>query len=184
MKTLLPLALVPLLAACAPAASGPVASTSTAAGAKYDYLVGKRAPLVVVTTPQGAVLHRFAVLLDDVETVEGLALYDSVAAPGYGTLTSLSGNRLLYLNDPSKGAAPAGEKPAYPGLLCVATAAGQGGTYEGQAHSFNPEDRSALLAIAAGVNAGEEGAEEALAKGVAEAPVLGKCVIDVDYLGG
>lgn len=186
LSKLLPVAATAaLLSACAPAVSGTApasAAPSATASARYDALVGKKAPLIVVTDAKGAVIHRFASLLDDVEVVEGLALYDSALAPGFGVLTSLKGDRLLYIHDPANALSGGGEDPGYEALVCLTTRTAEAGIYEGQAYDIAREDRDAVLAIASGVNADEDGAEAVLAGGLGESPVLGQCVIDVNYL--
>lgn len=177
--------LTALLSACAPSVgdSGVASSPSGTAGARYDALVGKKAPLIVVTDAKGAVLHRFASLLDDVQVMEGLALYDSALAPGFGVLTTLKGDRVLYLHDPANALSGGDQDPGYEALVCLTTRTAETGVYEGQAYGIAREDRDAVLAIASGINTDQDGAEAALTEGLREesAP-LGKCVIDVDHL--
>lgn len=186
LKWLSAVSLAALLSACAPSVGGSGAapsSSSGTAGARYDALVGKKAPLIVVTDAKGAVLHRFAALLDDVQVVEGLALYDSALAPGFGVLTTLRGDRVLYLHDPANALSGGDEAPGYEALVCLTTRTAETGVYEGQAYDIAREDRDAVLAIASGINTDQEGAEAALAGGLSEeSALLGKCVIDVDDL--
>lgn len=127
----------------------------------------------------GRQILRFAHLPREVSLVEGLALYDSQISPGYNTMTSVKPDQVVSITDPSKTLVPSQDKPSYELLLCVAKNS-LGSLYTGTAYNLEKSDRTAMLAILAGVNQGKDGAQAMLTDGLRGIQTLGTCEIEVN----